>query len=267
MGRKSLGWSAIILGVLGVAAFVILIAAAVSLRGSANDWAQEYLQPASRAIDRLAFRLTETGRHTETVNEDVAKLVKTGSAQLLEAARRNITQVQMDLVALEASIMSVDSGMNLVSELPLFEDERRGFREAVRLELAALREELARVDLRLAEGEALAAEIRRGGDAAEKARTALRALARNLAPRFVAIQSFLAELAIALIEVKARLATAVDRIGQGLTTATAVVCFIFAWLAFAHFCVYLAGKRILEEGARLAAEAGGDLNAEPPPRL
>jgi len=249
MGRKPLGWTAIVSGILGVLLFAILIAATLLAQRAVTDWANGYLEPADRAIVRLGFRLTQTERRTATAEDGVTELIATGADRLLEAARSEVVKLQMDLVALEASIMSVDSGMEIIAALPLFSDERRGFKETVAGHLAALREELAQVEFRLAKAQSLAAEIRAGGDAAEKARAALRALARELAPEIAAIRAFLTDLGHGLIEVRENLATAYDRIDHGLTVVTVVLCFVFAWLAIAHFCVYLAGKRLLEEEA------------------
>ncbi len=39
MGRKPLGWSAIVMGILGVAFFLILIAVTVLARGAVREWA------------------------------------------------------------------------------------------------------------------------------------------------------------------------------------------------------------------------------------
>ncbi len=249
MGRKPLGWSAIVAGILGVVLFAALIAATLLARGAVTDWANGYLEPADRAIVRLGFRLTQTGKRSAKVEEGVTEIIATGGDRLLEAARTEVVKLQMDLVALEASIMSVDSGMEIIAALPLFSDERRGFKAAVAEQLAALREDLAQVEARLTEAHSLAAEIRAGGDAAEKARTALRALTRKMAPEIAAISAFLERLGSGLAEVRRCLGDAYDRIDHGLTVATVVLCFIFAWLAIAHFCVYLAGKRLLEEEA------------------
>jgi hypothetical protein len=251
MGRKPLGWSAVVLGLAGVVLFAGLIAGTLLFRGVVHDWAVEYLDPADQAIERMADRLDRTRDHADLAEAAVAGLAATGADQVVEAAREKIAGLQMDLLALEASVFSVDAGMEIVSALPFLEEQRRAFQGAVAKEIAALRERLTGVDARLLDAQALAAEIRAGGDAAELARIAVRALAEELAPTIAAVEAFLNELGLALREVRANLQAAAIRVGHVLTVATLALCFIFAWLAFAHYCVYLAGRRLLEEDARL----------------
>jgi hypothetical protein len=253
MGRKPLGWSAIVTGILGVLFFAVLIAVSLLARGALRDWANGYLEPADQSIERLAIRLSATAGHTTTAEGEVAELVATGSDLLLDAARTRVLRLRMDLIALEASIVSVDSGMDIIAALPLFSDEERGFQKTVVEHLQAIQADLGEASAELEEAQFLAAEIRAGGDGAEKARIALRALAGKIAPEIAAVRTFLGDLGTGLFEVRGHLGDAYDRIARGLTLGTIALCFIFAWLAIAHFCVYLAGKRLLEEDA----EVGG----------
>ncbi len=256
MGRKPLGWSAIVLGILGIACFLVLAVAILLLRGTVHDWAGEYLEPANKALHRLSVRLIQADHRSKSAEADLANLIATGSERFLEATRDEIGRLQADLLALESSITFVDSSMEILSSLPRLADQARGFRESIRDRLAALREELARLDSRLVDAGELATRIREGGADAEQSRTALKALAQRLTPGITAVKAFLGDLGKGLAEVRARLGNAAARIGRDLTVATVVLCFLFLWLAIAHFAVFLAGKRLLEEEARLTANPG-----------
>jgi ubiquinone biosynthesis protein UbiJ len=250
MGRHSLAWSAIILGIAGVVLSLLLLVGVVLARGAVDDWGQGYLEPADRALKRLEARLKSSRDRAAETEQAIGALARAGAEILRQELKGKILNLERTMISLQTSVDAVNSGMEIISALPLFEDCERGFGPSLAERLAEVQLGLHQVEVRLEGAAELVEEIKAGGEREEKARRALSALARELTPRVTAARSLVLELGVRLTTVHERLKDAHRRIHRGLTIAAVILGFIFGWLAVAHVCVYLAGRRLLEQQNR-----------------